>query len=1116
MKLLKKVQLVNWHYFTFETLDLGVINFLTGKNASGKTTIIDALQLIMLGDTTGHSFNKSASDKSSRTLNGYLRCEIGNDENGNISYLRKGHFFNYVVAEIFDDVENKPFTIGCVFECFDDLNYNYKFFTYNDKFPSTLFVNGRQPVELKKLREYIFEEFKDNANLDFTTFETNTSYREFLKHSFGDIGSNYFSLFKKAIPFSPITNIESFITDYVCDVRNNIDISSMQENIRNYTQLEQEAAVLKERVGQLANICELHNNWFTQKENLAVKRYVKYRAQKHIRAKQLDTLKNRLEEVSDSLHDYEEILDTCRKKLSEYQAKKEKLLIEKASSNDFQQRALLENQVNDLNNKIKDVYDRIDFVVSILSDLKTRWIKSLDSLNSSIYGSNFAEIQENALTLKQLFAGLNVNKNNLNELSHDSLFAIQEAINTFKDNISNEIRKFRSEARLLQDQIDDLKMEVNTLREGKKNYDSRLIKLRDLIQDGLYEKHGKNVEVNILADLLEIKHELWRRPIETYLGPQRFYLFLDEEYFNDALVIYNQYKDEYNLNDFGIVDSEKILKVQSHLEKGCLAEEISTSNKYARKFIDNLLGTLIKCDDVRELRKYRRSITSSGMIYQNFVARQLNLNRTVPFIGNNASKNILNAKEHEIKDLTKELDNYLKLISQFEIANQNEIISTNEINNLMNTINSCNEVTSLENEYDSIKKRLNSFGSDVYFVQIDKDLENIDLKITELKAEEESLISSVTQCKMDIESLTTNEIPTATQALEEISSIMEAEFKKVETKSNGEALFLDELAIHRSPNIIYNNYNSQLELVENHINNLYSKLLQARMAYNTQFKTDYEATIEDNEVYEKEYTFLSESKIAEYEEKIKLAKESALKQFKDNFLAKLKSNFDTVKLQINNLNHALESSRFGNDSYKFTMTPRNDYRSYYDMINDPLLLEGESIFSDAFQEKYGEVIDELFGAITYVDYLSTDTRADIEENIARYTDYRSYLKFDLLVIDQNGKVEHLSRSLTKKSGGETQTPFYISILASFSQLYKINEGKDHNNTIRLIVFDEAFSKMDSERITESVKLLKNYGLQAIIAAPPEKMPDIVPLVDETLCVVRKNHTSHVHNYQKER
>ena len=76
MILLKKIQLINWHYFEFEQLNFGVVNFLTGKNASGKTTLIDAIQLIMLGDTTGH-FNKSAHDKSSRTLNGYLRCELG-------------------------------------------------------------------------------------------------------------------------------------------------------------------------------------------------------------------------------------------------------------------------------------------------------------------------------------------------------------------------------------------------------------------------------------------------------------------------------------------------------------------------------------------------------------------------------------------------------------------------------------------------------------------------------------------------------------------------------------------------------------------------------------------------------------------------------------------------------------------------------------------------------------------------------------------------------------------------------------------------------------------------------------------------------------------------------
>ena len=124
------------------------------------------------------------------------------------------------------------------------------------------------------------------------------------------------------------------------------------------------------------------------------------------------------------------------------------------------------------------------------------------------------------------------------------------------------------------------------------------------------------------------------------------------------------------------------------------------------------------------------------------------------------------------------------------------------------------------------------------------------------------------------------------------------------------------------------------------------------------------------------------------------------------------------------------------------------------------------------------------------------------------------MKFDLLVTDTEGKTQHLSKTLLKKSGGETQTPFYISILASFAQLYGMVGPQKNTKSIRLIVFDEAFSKMDSERIQESVKLLRNYGLQAIISAPPEKMSDIVPLVDKTLTTVRQNTKSVVYDYEK--
>ena len=64
MKILKKLLLINWHYFTHQLLEFEQLNYMTGVNASGKSTIIDALQLILLGDTAGKYFNKSASGKS--------------------------------------------------------------------------------------------------------------------------------------------------------------------------------------------------------------------------------------------------------------------------------------------------------------------------------------------------------------------------------------------------------------------------------------------------------------------------------------------------------------------------------------------------------------------------------------------------------------------------------------------------------------------------------------------------------------------------------------------------------------------------------------------------------------------------------------------------------------------------------------------------------------------------------------------------------------------------------------------------------------------------------------------------------------------------------------------
>ena len=136
---------------------------------------------------------------------------------------------------------------------------------------------------------------------------------------------------------------------------------------------------------------------------------------------------------------------------------------------------------------------------------------------------------------------------------------------------------------------------------------------------------------------------------------------------------------------------------------------------------------------------------------------------------------------------------------------------------------------------------------------------------------------------------------------------------------------------------------------------------------------------------------------------------------------------------------------------------------------------GWNIASQSFNEKYQKEISELFRLLILNDTnVSAERRSEYERNIKKFTDYKTYLIFDLVVTNEQGEEQRLSKTLLKKSGGETQIPFYIALLASFSQVCRIR-SKGQNNTIRIIILDEAFSKMDGERIQESIRLLRRFS-----------------------------------------
>ena len=174
MKILTKLLLINWHYFSHQLLEFEQLNYMTGVNASGKSTIIDALQLVLFGDTAGKYFNKSASGKSARTLESYLCGEISDNAEGGYRYLRSGRFTGYVVTEWYDDEKNRSLTFGGVFDVHSPNDKTVRFFKYIGNIPDNHYIESRVPMEIQKLREY----FKQHNVKDWRFFDSGKAYRD--------------------------------------------------------------------------------------------------------------------------------------------------------------------------------------------------------------------------------------------------------------------------------------------------------------------------------------------------------------------------------------------------------------------------------------------------------------------------------------------------------------------------------------------------------------------------------------------------------------------------------------------------------------------------------------------------------------------------------------------------------------------------------------------------------------------------------------------------------------------------------------------------------------------------------------------------------------------------
>ncbi len=1070
------MKLINWHRFTNAMIDFDNSTLISGENGAGKSTLLDAIQFVVTCST--NYFNKAAHENGKRKLTGYIRCKTGRE---NKPYERTGEISAHVALEFYEEKRQKYFIVGAVIDSSSEgQEKTVRYMMDGVRFDDELFFNGKTPKSISQFRTSNAKWIKN------AWYTTDKEAKAMFKNRFGRIEDKFFKLIPKALAFRPIDDIKDFVYSYVLDEKE-VNIDLLRENVRTYQDLQFTLNNIKIRMNELEKIQQFYCLVADGEQKDKMYEYFLERARADILAQHISELKKKIEYEEVRLQECNVEIENVHKEKTEKQEIRDNLYAELASNQDFIARNEQENKLKSLEEKHKNLQsEKRELIVSV----------------------NKAKAESNKLLQIHDVAGCI--KEYAEQLNHlEKEFSISRFKNVLSDVLAYK-KELRSETYRkgwgLEDRIQklttnqkDLEYKIDNLTKKKLSYPEEVTRVMESIREE-FTRIGRSPEPRILCEMLEITDDVWRNAVEGYLNTQRFYILVEPDNFDIALGTYDRLRKEKKAFGVGLINTQK-LDEYDQTPEGSLATVVTSGNKYAKRYINMLLGKVMMCEHYSQLKQHKTSITKECMRYQNHVASAIKpAIFETPYIGMNAfrvqleqARKALIDIEKELKDKKNELD-YLRelqsaLSTEIDTDIKYRIDVLVELENVVSQIKNCKaNIATLEKNSGIIMKQMQ-------LSQLESIIKEKEKEISSLDKQHGKLEQSIIDIKADKE---------------------EKEVDYVKQKS----IYLEIVARQEMEVVLWNNEydkrtrnKSYVQFCENYTSTRKAnqtsieKNMDIMKSFMTEYKTAHDfgaaATREGYPEFELEYMKLKNSELLSYEEKVENARQAAEEEFREQFLAKLQENMKNAQSEFKELNKALKDITFSNEKYEFLFMPSKRYRHYYEMIMDDFnAVQGVSLFSGMFHENHKEVIDELF------ERLALDNNNSAKA-LDEFTDYRTYMDYDIKIIHNDGNHSLYSKVCEEKSGGETQTPFYVTVAASFVQLYKNGISGE---SIGLVMFDEAFNNMDDERIGGVLEFLRKLPLQILIAAPPDKIQYISPFVEETLLVMTDEKVSFVERY----
>jgi hypothetical protein len=608
----------------------------------------------------------------------------------------------------------------------------------------------------------------------------------------------------------------------------------------------------------------------------------------------------------------------------------------------------------------------------------------------------------------------------------------------------------------------------------------------------------------VLCDHVEVTDARWQSAIEGYLGGARFGILVEPKHEAEAIRIVRNMPGRDN--KARVVQGEKARRDAERLKPPAdsVVHVLGFTHAVAHDYFIANYGNVVRVESADELKNTARGIIAEGMGSGGYSMFRCDLPDGELVFGAAARERALKAKRTELAQLT----------AEWQAANDR----AGETAQLLQAVDGLENV----NYADTITDML---GAQRELARIESLLSQLDLgehkaleeKLTALRKEErqwrdrqEQLIKASGKFEEQL-----READKAVKALSDAQEETQGRVEQCEANLRAIAADWPEFDVDRrldhldaeaqtlDPKRAQNEraeVERQLHAAERHMDEVIRKhnghCQPGYAVVYTGFDGNYDAGLFRSVCavrgeLDRVYNLLKNNILVDKHGQLRQLKESFNNAFVTHLCHAIYQAIKDGERQIELLNRELQHHRFGADRemFRFDSEWIPEYRDYWrffeEVVKNPVIGDEVTLFEAELTAKSRKVREELMSML-----LDEDEQKAFRE-LERIADYRNYRRYEIYK-EVEGKPPIPLSEYGTGSGGQLETPAYIIRSAAITSAFRFAEGQNH---LRMVLVDEAFSKMDETRSREVIAYLTEaLGLQLVFIMPTSKCGPFMDLI----------------------